>query len=279
MMNKTKKKPIINLTVVIPVHTVSDENFTDMLNKALLSIEHNEVHPTKVLITICECEDVIEYFKTFDEKSYGFKIEIVKNNTGSDFQNQINYGVEKVKTEYFTFLEFDDELSVNWLKNVQIYIEAYPDVDMFLPIISDYTTQNQFIGFTNEAAWAYNFSEKHGFIDHEVLLEYPNINPDGMVVKKTTFKDVGGYKSNIRFSFNYEFLLRFTYNTKTIMVIPKVGYKHIHMRPNSLFYNYKYSEISKIKPEEVKFWMEAAKKECFFNQDREITMNLSLSQP
>ena len=176
-------------------------------------------------------------------------------------------------TKYFSFLEFDDEFSVTWLKNVKTYSEAYPEIDMFLPIITDVTNENKFLGLTNEAAWAFNFSEKLGEIDHEVLLEFPNINPDGMVIKTEVYKSIGGYKPSIRLTFNYEFLLRFTNSGKNIMVIPKMGYKHMNMRPSSLFWEYKNSqdESMQITPDEARFWMETAKKEFFYNEDRNIT--------
>ena len=38
------------------------------------------------------------------------------------------------------------------LNNVKTYTEAYPDMDMFIPIITDVTTENKFLGLTNEAA-------------------------------------------------------------------------------------------------------------------------------
>ena len=60
---------------------------------------------------------------------------------------------------------------------------------------------NKFLGLTNEAAWAFNFSSALGEIDHEVLLEYPNINPDGMVIKTETYKSIGGYKPSMKLTF------------------------------------------------------------------------------
>ena len=44
-------------------------------------------------------------------------VRIVENKTDdTSFQNQLNIGVDNVNTEYFTFLEYDDELSKIWLK-------------------------------------------------------------------------------------------------------------------------------------------------------------------
>lgn len=266
-------KSNVDLTVIVPVHSVADENFSTMIEGALSSIENNNTHPLDVIIVRCGCAEVKEKLDSLDTSKYSFNITILENKTGKSFQNQINYAAKNVKTKYFSFLEFDDEYSVSWFTNVKKYTEIYPDIDMFLPIITDVTNENNFVGLTNEAAWAYNFSDTLGQIDHEVLTEYPNINPDGMVVKTDVFNDIGGYKPSIKLTFNYEFLLRFTNGGRNIMVIPKIGYKHVNMRPGSLFWEYKNAEVPemRITPNEAQFWMETAKKEFLYTDDREIT--------
>jgi hypothetical protein len=81
--------------------------------------------------------------------------------------------------------------------------------------------------------------------------------------------DFGGFKSSIKLTFVYEFLLRLTYNSVSIMTIPKLGYKHTNMREGSIFWNYKFGE-EKMLEDEVKFWVQTAKKEYFFVDDRNI---------
>jgi hypothetical protein len=90
-----------------------------------------------------------------------------------------------------------------------------------------------------------------------------------MVVKKSVLEDFGGFKSSMKLTFVYEFLLRITYNSVRIMTIPKIGYKHMSMREGSIFWSYKNGE-STITNEEVKFWISTAKKEYFFSNDRDI---------
>lgn len=267
-----KSKETIDLTVIIPVHSVSDPNFNNLLTTALTSINENNVIPKSVKIVRCGCGDVLEVLNDFNFDGYDFTVDIVKNTTTKDFQSQVNFGFDVAETEYVTFLEFDDEFSNNWLRNVKTYIESYPDVGMFLPIISEVTDDNVFTNYTNEAAWAQNFSQKLGFIDHETLLEYANISPNGMIVKKDLFKDVGGYKPNIKLTFNYEFLLRFTKYVGDVMVIPKIGYKHMNLRPGSLFWTYKngVDGVTKITEEEAKFWLDTAREEFYYKTDRDV---------
>ena len=91
----------------------------------------------------------------------------------------------------------------------------------------------------------------------------------GCVIKKSVIEDFGGFKPSIKLTFIYEFLLRLTYNSVSIMTVPKLGYKHTNLREGSIFWNYKFGE-EKMTEDEVKFWIQTAKKEYFFVGDRDI---------
>jgi len=256
-----------NITVVIPIHQNTDEKFDAYFKNALTSIQNNTVLPEKVLIVA-----PIAYKSQFSSLSEHFpnlSIEYVANTKSTDFATQMNVGVEHVKTDYFSFLEFDDEYSDLWFKNAQMYIAEYPEVSIFLPIISDASVDKKFLGYTNEIAWAYEFTDKHGYVDADTLKEYPNFNPDGMVMKTADFKKMGGYKKNIKLTFNLEFLLRACDKSMPVMVIPKIGYQHTNMRPQSLFWDYKNGD-NKLSTEESEFWIYVANKEFYYNDDRTI---------
>jgi hypothetical protein len=264
-----------NLTVIIPVHSVANvgnQKFDDLFDIAMSSINRNEIKPEEVLIVTCNCAEVVSKMESIDFTAYkDLNVRTIINEFDTDYQSQINYAAKHVNTEYMSILEFDDEVSKTWYKNVDEYVKAYPEVDMFLPIVNDVTEKNEFVGFSNEAVWAYNFTESLGNLDLDVLLEYPNISLCGMVIKTTVFNEIKGLKQ-IKLTFNYEFLLRFHKNGYKSMVIPKIGYKHVNMREGSLFWLYKNSEALeyKIQPQEALFWMDAAKKEYLFNEDRNI---------
>jgi hypothetical protein len=57
------------------------------------------------------------------------------------------------------------------------------------------------------------------------------------------------------------------------MTIPRIGYKHTNMREGSIFWNYKFG-TDKMVDDEVKFWVQTAKKEYFFKEDRTINYQL-----
>jgi len=169
----------------------------------------------------------------------------------------------------FHFFEFDDEYSSIWFKNVKKYAEIYPDVQAFLPIVVDVDSKGTFAGFTNEATFAANFAMEMGILTNETLQNYQNFQTSGMVIKRDKVMEFGMFKASMKLTFVYEFLLRMTYNSAKIMTIPRVGYKHINLREGSIFWNYKNGE-NVLTEDEVKFWVNIAKKEYFFTKDRSI---------
>jgi hypothetical protein len=142
-------------------------------------------------------------------------------------------------------------------------------VSAFLPIVVDVDQKTNFAGFTNEATFAANFTPEMGILTNETLMDYQNFQLSGIVIKKESFIDYGLLKPSFKLTFGYEFFLRMTYNSIRIMTIPKIGYKHMNLREGSIFWNYKNGDDI-ISPDEVKFWVESAKKEFFFINDRAI---------
>ncbi len=126
-----------------------------------------------------------------------------------------------------------------------------------------------FAGFTNEATFAANFTTEIGILTNDILQTYQNFQISGMVIKKESFLKNGGFKSNIKLTFGYEFFLRMTNSSVNFMTIPKIGYKHMNMREGSIFWNYKNGE-DRLVEDEVRFWIESAKKEYLFTNEREI---------
>ena len=113
-----------------------------------------------------------------------------------------------------------------------------------------------------------------GYLTNDTLNDYTNFQTAGMVIRKRAIDDFGGFKPSIKLTFSYEFLLRMTYNSVSILTIPRLGYKHTNMREGSLFWNYKNGE-SVLTDDEVKFWLQTAKKEYFFVDDRSIKYQTS----
>lgn len=251
------------ITVILPVHKI-DDKYDTMLKNALTSVEdfHNDV---KVSI-VCP----IEVKNNLKDLSNKLEINFIVNTNETDFCSQVNLGVEKCETEWFTILEIDDEFKPIWLKSMNEYMNEHTDVEIFLPIVKDINEDGKFMSFTNESTWAYGFTEKQGFLDNEVLLDFQNYQTSGALYKTSVIKENGMFKENIKLTFSYEFLLRLTHNGVKIMTVPKVGYQHVNFREDSLFWSYKNNEDTKLKEPEAKFWLETAKKEFFFKNKRDV---------
>lgn len=260
------KEKLNKITVVIPIHMITDET-TELLKKALQSVETQLKRPDGVLIVhtphvLKKIEEVLKELK-LDTDYYKL---LLNDSVETDFCSQINLGVKNVDTEYFSILEMDDEFSRIWFRNVNQYIESYPETGLFLPIVVEVDMENKFQSFTNESIWAEGFSEKTGQLDINTLLKFPNYSTSGAVFKKEDFDEVGGFKNNIKLSFMYELLLRIANDDIPIMTIPKIGYLHKNGRPGSLFDMYK----STLTGDSAKFWMEKSRAEYHFTHQREI---------
>jgi GT2 family glycosyltransferase len=254
------------ISVILPVHELNEETKI-LFSNAVESVRIQSIRPDELVIVVPKNSDVATFVKGFDFGDYSKSVTIAENEGDTDFASQVNYGVEVAKSEWFSILEFDDEYATIWFKNVVKYREAHPNVDIFLPIIVDVDGTNQFIGLTNEAAWANSFSDELGILDNNALLTYQNFNTDGMVMRKSVYEENGGFKPSIKLTFLYEFLLRMTFKDVRVMVLPRFGYKHVNQRAGALFTTYKET----LDPIEARWWLSTAKKEYYFPKDRKIT--------
>lgn len=256
------------ISVILPVSSTHSRDFAEYFAKAIESLNKQQSKIDELVLVHTDDETLMNFIDSFD---FGdLNVQKVKNDTENvDFQSQVNLGVSKAKSEWVSILEFDDEYSLIWFKNVKNYIKSHPETSGFLPIVVDVDDKGMFVGYTNEATFAASFNTEIGILTNDLLLQYQNFQTSGMVLRKSCFEDFGGFKKSFKLTFVYEFLLRLTYNSVKIMTIPRLGYKHTNLRESSLFWNYKNGK-DKITENEVKFWLESAKKEYFFSNDRNI---------
>ena len=257
----------LSLSVILPIKSSKAKNFDDYFKNAIDSLKNQQIEFEELLIVHTKEESLIELLNNYD---FG-NLTVTKLLWDKDpnYADQVNYGIKNAKGKWVSVFEFDDEYASIWFKNVKKYAEAYPDVQMFLPVVVEVDEKGVFAGFTNEATFAANFTQEMGILTNETLQDYQNFQTAGCVFKKDIIDDFGGFKASVKLTFIYEFLLRLTYNSVSIMTIPRLGYKHTNMREGSIFWNYKFGD-SKMVEDEVKFWIQTAKKEYFFPDDRVI---------
>ena len=243
-----------DLTIIIPVKEY-DESIDNMLAEAIKSCKDNKIILVGKNVT------------KFEEKNSLKNLSVIENeNSDCTYQENVGKALESVNTEYFSVLEYDDRFSDIWIDAFEEYL-GFENEEIFgyLPLteIIDFVEKRS-IGYANEAFWASSFSERIGFLDIESMTEYLSFNTSGAIFKTKDFIDLGGLKKSMKLVFWYEFLLRSLYNGKKIFVVPKVGYFHVVNRDGSLS-----SEYGKtISEEEADWWVDLAKKEYFFKNDR-----------
>ena len=257
----------IDVSVILPIESSKHRSFEELFERSIKSLLNQSVNVNELVIVHSDEESLKNILNTYNFS--GLTVNLVENTGDTDFSSQVNLGVKNAKSKWVSVLEFDDEYSSIWFKNVKRYVESYSDVEVFLPLVVDTDDKGVFAGFTNEATFAVSLNTQMGYLTNEVLLSYQNFQTSGMVIKKDTFENNGGFKPSVKLTFVYEFLLRLTYNSVKIMTIPRIGYKHTNLREGSIFWNYKFGDY-KISDDEVSFWLEIAKKEHFFTSDRNI---------
>jgi glycosyltransferase involved in cell wall biosynthesis len=257
----------LSLSVILPIKSSKAKDFDEYFEKAISSLKNQQTKFEELVIIHTQEESLIDLLNGYD---FGdLNVTKLLWDKEPNYSDQVNYGIKNAKGEWVSLFEFDDEYSSIWFKNVQKYVESFPEVQMFLPVVVETDEKGLFAGFTNEATFAANFSQEMGILTNDTLQDYQNFQTAGSVFKKSIVEDFGGFKPSVKLTFIYEFLLRLTYNSVSIMTIPRLGYKHVNLREGSIFWNYKFGGDKMIE-DEVKFWIQTAKREYFFTDDRAI---------
>lgn len=250
-----------NLTIIIPIEYLDTDEKKKLLINALSSVDNSNV-------IIVGDKKAINGLSEIDLTNFIFTT-IINTSRNNNYASHVNFALKSVKSDYFSVLEYDDIYSNIWFKNLKTYIENdINDTFAYLPLteIVDYQTKES-IGYANEAVWASSFSDEIGYFDLQSIENYLNFNTSGAVFKTSDFLSLGGLKSSMELVFWYEFLMRALYKGKKVFVIPKVGYYHFVNRHGSMTNNYAETMTEK----EADWWIDLAKKEYFFPQDRKKT--------
>ena len=250
-----------DLTVIIPIEVLDTTEKQELFVAALSSVDDSN-------ILVVGDKKAIEGLADIDLSKFTFAT-LINTSRSKNYAGQVNFALKSVKSKYFSVLEFDDTYSPIWFNNLEEYIDNDTDNTFaYLPLteVVEYTTKET-VGYANEAFWASSFSEELGCLDVQSLENYLNFNVSGGVFKTEDFLSLGGLKSSMELVFWYEFLMRALYKGKKIFVIPKVGYYHLINRPDCM--TTKYAETMTEK--EAEWWVDLAKKEYFFPQDRKKT--------
>jgi hypothetical protein len=294
------------LLVVLPVNKVLEKNLnqavyglreqsypTDVLFLTnSLSTEDeaklNSIIAESIIEMPSQKEDgSFEMVQVKSSKNFSYVVEKTDSETFPKlFNESFNYALHN-EYSWFSVVEYLDIISKNWYKTFDMFSESKPNYDVFTPITKQ-SNNGLFGGFLNEACWAEGVAEEAGIFDLNMLLRMNCINVTGTVYKAESLKQYseerdGLYypmKENLKVSCCYEFFLRFIYNDLKIFSIPRIGYEY-SVVANAAKYDEFLSKvptnllnISKeeggLTNEEYQFWLQAAKKEYFFDEQRNV---------
>lgn len=267
-----------NITTIIPIISLATEKEQQYLIKALGSIKNQRdgLYPKDVLI-VCGKDISNESTLLFDDFNIDLNIGFIINPSETPtISSQINLGVETITTDYFTYLEFDDEFTPIYFNNVNNYLTQCDDISVLLPLSVDRDEEGKVLKYNNEISFSRELTETVGELSHSGLLKVPYFSLSGSIFKKSDFIDIGKLKNNIKYTFFYEYLLRATDQCQKLVVMPKIGYVHTIGRDGS--YNDLVSKDNSLTQEEMGWWYETAKKEFYFrNIDRKLTYKPKLA--
>lgn len=261
-----------NTTVILPIHKLEGDRELKMAKRAVESVVNQKTDslPDILLVTstAVSVSDVQEISRAAGKANVKFE-QILKEGE-TDFASMVNFGVSKIKTPYFSILEFDDEYTDIYFAYVERYLKANPEVSILLPLVAEVNLDNELLRYSNEVPWVKDFSEEMGTLDNQSLLNHAGVNLTGAIINRKQFNEVKGLKTNLPAVFNYEFLLRLSNQEDSkILSIPKIGYMHKNGRENALFAQYMRGKNKLSQPEFV-YWFEKAKEEYEYLEERPI---------
>lgn len=243
-----------DLTYIFPLYNLKD-------NAALAEEAIKSVGDNAKIIFVGTDEDVDAAAK-FNKNAKRIAVDA----KDLSYTYQVMTALGQVDTEFFTVIEQDDTVDSRWYDLIDEYLKKDADeIFAYLPLteVVDYKTK-EVIGYANEAFWASSFSEEVGYLDLGALEDYLNFNVSGGVFRTKDFLSLGGLKTSMKLVFWYEFLMRALYKKKRIFVVPRIGYFHKVNVPNSITDEY----TKNMSQKEADWWIELAKKEYYFPQDR-----------
>ncbi len=273
-------KPVDLIVLYNTLTTEEIEKLNSIIKNPVLKLAKKQEDGTVVIedITLLENEKLnAELIKTSaDNFSKVF-------NTGFNYANSNGY-------EYYSLTEQEDSFAIYWFNTALIYFEENPNISIFTPLIRN-NINGIFSGIIGEAAFVEGLAEEFGIYDIALLLRYNVINPLGAIYKVSSIKENSEqredglyypYKESIKITHSYEFFLRMVYNDLKIKVVPRIGYELKLLNKQSFQYtsskipqNIGVMPIEKggINPKELQFFLDLAKKEYFFDKDRNIAFN------
>ena len=107
----------IDLTVILPIKSAVVRDFDEYFNKAINSCKEQEIPFKELIIVHTPEEQLVNILNSYDFGELNVrKIEFAGT---PSYASQVNKGIHEATTKWVSLLEFDDEYSSIWFKNVK----------------------------------------------------------------------------------------------------------------------------------------------------------------
>jgi glycosyltransferase involved in cell wall biosynthesis len=220
-------------TIVIPTR-----NRSKLLQRAIDSIEKQTIRCFSIILvddgsTAETKKQLVSIASKYDDLD--IKIESLparEKGHGPSFSR--NTGAFMSTTDYVTFLDDDDEIiDVNYFETLIRLIKVHDSADVF---IANQQAQRFDGTIINKNIWLENYLLDEGgepiyrcseYFDDKI--EFPHINT--LVIKKSLFKELGGFDESLRYEEDRDFFYRLTEIEPIIFTLP--NYTHLHYVPDN----------------------------------------------
>lgn len=256
-----------DLTFILPIHEYS-EQVAEYLKNVFTSLSLVENADDSTVIVVGPKQVANDTKSVYEASGCKQQLKVVENDN-IDVYSQINAGVLKCVTKYFSVFEYDDAYTRQFVNNVQKELKDKPELSVLLPLNHMYTDDGKMVAFGNEIVLSSSFGNEDnlGYLDFDALNTYMDFNVTGGVIKTEDFIACGMLKPSMKIASWYELLLRLCIKNKKIYVMPKVGYLHTVGRKGS----YMEETATSVTQEEGMWLIKTAQEECFFDKDRNKT--------
>lgn len=208
------------LSIVIPVYNA--ENFIKRCLDSIIKCDNKKLEI--VIIDDCSTDNSYKICKSYKNKYNFIKLYKNKKNSGVSFTR--NYGIEKAKGDYITFIDSDDEISEDYIKCVFELINNKKDIDY---IIFGY--KNIFVNKEMNINYKNNF-----IIDNKTFInDYLYDFFDNSLIYSACNKI---YKRNLILCNNIKFKKNYKFNEDIIFCMEYLEYAKTIANINKPLYNY-----------------------------------------
>ena len=185
-------------SVIIPLY--NKENY---IEKAIQSVI-NQSNTDFEIIIVDDCSTDLSY--EIAQKCISEKINLIKHSKNKGLSASRNTGILNSRGNYITFLDADDLWKPNYLEEIKLLIDTFPEAKLFATNYEEVYPNNLILTPKNNA----DYLQPIQIIDDyfAVSLGQPLYCACSLCVAKNVFDVVGNYNESITYSEDIDFNIR-----------------------------------------------------------------------